>query len=170
MEKYELHVPFLGIFLNPALIFNYLKEHDKYSNLDIRHIQKCISTYFEREYVNKTPKTSKRKLDEDDKADDELTAFMFKRSKVEKNSKEINKYLSLPLEDKRVNVLDYWKAHIGTFPSLTTMARDFFAVQPGSVSVERDFAGAVDVVTPTRCSLTHSTIRAVMCVKSWYKS
>ena len=177
LEKYELDVdvsliPFAATFLNPAIKLNYLKEQEKYSNFEIRKIQKSITQYFEKEYVNKAPKAPKRKLDDsdDEKLDDDLKAFMFKRSKVEKNSKEINKYLQLPLENTEIDVLSYWKAQSATFPNLSNMARDFFAVQSGSVSVERDFAGAVDVITPTRCSLTHSTIRAVMCVKSWYRS
>lgn len=91
-------------------------------------------------------------------------------TKVEKNSAEINKYLNLPLSNQKVNVLDYWKAQETTFPFLANMAWDFFPPQSGSVYVERDFAGAVDVITQTRCSLTHNTIRATMCVKSWYKS
>lgn len=178
LEKYQLDVgvsviPFIATFLNPALKLNYFKEHDKYSNLTVRQIQKSISDYYEKEYVNKKPATLKRKLtdSEDEETDaDDLYAFMFKRTKVEKNSKEINKYLNLPLSNHKVNVLDYWKAQESTFPFLANMARDFFPVQSGSVCVERDFAGAVDVITPTRCSLTHNTIRATMCVKSWYKS
>lgn len=177
LEKYELDInvsviPFIATFLNPALKLNYFKQHNKYSNLSVREIQKQISEYFEHEYVNKTTTTTKRKLNdtEDEESDDDLYAFMFKRSKIESNSKEINKYLNLPLSHQKVNVLDYWKAQETTFPFLANMARDIFPAQSGSVCVERDFAGAVDVVTPTRCSLTHNTIRATMCVKSWYKS
>lgn len=177
LEKYELHIevsviPFVGTFLNPALKLNYFREQGKYSNLAVREIQKSISCYFEKEYVNDTPATKKRKLSdtEDDDDDDDLNSFMFKRTKIEKNSKEINQYLNLPLSNQKVNVLDYWKAQETTFPFSAKMARDFFPVQSGSVSVERDFASAVDVITPTRCFLTHKTIRAVMCVKSWRKS
>lgn len=82
----------------------------------------------------------------------------------------MNKYLNLPLSNKKVKMLDYWKTQNAEFPFLTQMARDILPVQSGSVSVERDFSGAVDVVTPTRCSLKHNSIRATMCVKSWLKS
>ena len=133
----------------------------------MREIQKSISEYFEKEYVNDKPA---RKSDTEDDADDDLYSFMFKRTKIEKNSKEINQYLNQPLSNQKVNVLDYWKAQETTFPFLAKMARDFFPAQSGSVSVERDFAGAVDVITPTRCSLTQKTIRTVMCVKFWLKS
>lgn len=161
-------------------LFNYFSDivfvivdlHEKYSNTNTREIQKIISTYFEKEYVNNTnkPANLKRKITESEtEKSDELSDYMFKRTKLDKTSKEINKYLALPLSNKKVNMLEYWKTNRAEFPFLSNMARDMLPVQSGSVSVERDFAGAVDVVTPTRCSLKHNTIRALMCVKSWSK-
>src|ERR1700744_3752865 len=92
LEKYELAIevsviPFVGIFLNPALKLNYFREEDKYSNLAVRQIQKSISEYFEKEYVNDKPA---RKSDTEDDADDDLYSFMFlkepKSKKIQKKS------------------------------------------------------------------------------------
>ena len=103
-------IPFVETFLNPALKLNYFREQDKYSNLAVREIQKSISEYFEKEYVNDKPAATKTKSDTEDDADDDLYSFMFKRTKIEKNSKEINQYLNQPLSNQKVNVLDYWEA------------------------------------------------------------
>lgn len=168
--------PFIATFLNSALKLNFFKEHDRVFAHTTRDIEKTISTYFEKEYVNKVPvasKSTKRKSNhtEEEDSDDDLYSFMYKRTEVDKNSKEINEYLSLPpLSNKKVNTLDYWKTQNAEFSFLTQMARDILPVQSASVCVERDFAGAVDVVIPTRCSLKHNAIREIMCVKSWYKS
>ena len=171
LEKYEGAIevsvtPFVGTFLNPALKLNYFRELDKYSNLAVREIQKSISEYFEKEYVNDKPAATKTKSDTEDDADDDLYSFMFKRTKIEKNSKEINQYLNQSLSNQKVNVLDYWKAQETTFPFLAKMARDFFPAQSGSVSVERDFAGAVDVnankMFLNAKNYSHSYVRQVL--------
>ena len=39
-----------------------------------------------------------------------------------------------------------------------------------SVPAERIFSSAADVITQDRASLTPDTIRAVMCLKHWYRS
>lgn len=169
LRKYEIDIevsilPFIGTFLNPALKLNYFKEY--YSSSEFRDIRTQISKYFSENYE---PVLQRNKRKSNDDLDDELHAHMFKRSKVEKVSSELQKYISLPLQQTKVDSLQYWKSRVDEFPNLSRMARDFFPIQSGSVSVERDFSGAVDLVTPTRCSLTKDTIRATMCLKSWYK-
>lgn len=80
----------------------------------------------------------------------------------------MQKYIDSPLQPEKVDSLKFWKAREDEFPHMSQMARDFLPMQSGSVCVERDFSGAVDLVTPTRCSLTKDTICATMCLKSWY--
>lgn len=84
-------------------------------------------------------------------------------------STEFQKYIGLPLANTKVDQLTFWKSHVKEFPYLSQMARDFLPLQSGSVSVERDFSGAVDLITPARSALNSKTITADMCLKSWMK-
>lgn len=91
-----------------------------------------------------------------------LTLMMnFSLTKVQKVSSECQRYLNIPPSNKEVDTIDYWKSQ---FPNLSRMARDVSPLQYGSVSTERDFSGAVDFITPTRCSLIKYTIQADMCL------
>lgn len=172
LKKYEKdlqietsQIPYVATFLNPALKMDYFKEHS-YSKKSLKEIQQTICGLFETTYEeshNANVELSK------EQSSDEFYSHMFKRTKVNKQPKEFQKYLNCPLSAANVNVLDYWRAQVTEFPNLSKMARDYLAVQSGSVAVERDFSGGVDLVTPTRCSLKQQTIRACMCLKSWFK-
>lgn len=157
-------IPYVAIFLNPALKMNYFKEH-AYSKISIKEIQKSISELFEKVYEEGE---STADIPEEE-TPDEFFTHMFKRSKSSNKPKEFQKYLNSPLSDPKVDILDFWRSQKDELPKLTKMARDYLGAQTGSVSVERDFSGGVDLITPTRCSLLPQTIRACMCLKSWYK-
>ncbi|KAJ6643914.1 putative AC transposase [Pseudolycoriella hygida] len=158
-------IPYIGTLLNPAVKLNYFKEH--FNKTQHKGIQKTISELFERNYANNEKTETAESPGEND---DEFFLHMFKRGKTTKQLKEFQQYISAPLSNAKVNVLDFWKAQKEEFPHLSNMARDYLAVQSSSVSVEREFSGGVDLVTPTRCSLNAQTIRACIFLKSWYKS
>lgn len=94
---------------------------------------------------------------------------MYKRSKTNREPKEFQKYLNHPLSNAKVDLLDYWRSQKDEFPNLSKMAQDYLSIQGGSVPVERDFSMGTHLVTPTRCSLNPETIRACMCLKSWFQ-
>lgn len=167
LKKYEVKVdksilPFIATVLHPALKLNYFKEH-KYPAVEIREIKKAVSDYFTQNYEN---------YEDNDEpeapSDDELHEHMFKRSRVERTSSELLKYLSLPLADRKVQPLAYWKSQEQQFPRLSMMARDVLPAQAASTCVERDFSKGGRLVTPARCALLKTTIRATMSLKSWY--
>ncbi|EXX64062.1 hypothetical protein RirG_146400 [Rhizophagus irregularis DAOM 197198w] len=56
------------------------------------------------------------------------------------------------------------------YPHLAAMARDYLAIPATSVPIERAFSGGTDLVTQKRCSLSPETIKACMCLKSWWKN
>ncbi|EXX62244.1 ribonuclease H-like domain-containing protein [Rhizophagus irregularis DAOM 181602=DAOM 197198] len=56
------------------------------------------------------------------------------------------------------------------YPHLAVMARDYLTIPVTSVPVKRAFSGRIDLVTQKRCSLSAETIRAYMCLKSWWKA
>lgn len=167
LKKYEVKIdksiiPFIATVLHPGLKMEYFKEH-KYPAVEIREIKKAITNYFVENYENNED------YDEPEATfDDELHEHMFKRSRREKTSSELLKYLSLPLADRKVQPLDYWKSQTQQFPRLCMMARDVLPAQAASTCVERDFSKGSKLVTPTRCAMLKTTIRATMSLKSWY--
>lgn len=169
LQKYEEElqlnkskIPYFAVILNPASKMTFFKEH-KFRN--IREIQKAFSDYFEKEYDALVGNTECNELED---PDDELYAFMYKRPKVTKATKEIQKYFQYPLSSFKINILEFWQSHQHDFPVLSKMARDVLPVQGASVAVERDFSDAADIVTVNRCSLDKETIRKLMCLKDWY--
>jgi hAT family C-terminal dimerisation region len=50
------------------------------------------------------------------------------------------------------------------------MARDYLAIPATSAPAERIFSSAADVITPDRASLAPETVRAIMCLKHWFRS
>lgn len=108
LEKYEdelqlskCKIPYFAVLLNPASKMTFFKEH-KFRN--IREIQKEFSDYFEKEY-NVTVENNESKELED--PEDELYAFMYKRPKVTKATKEITKYLQFPLSSYKIDILEF---------------------------------------------------------------
>lgn len=160
-------IPYMGTFLNPALKLNFFKEHN-YSKLSIKEIQKSICELLEKQYKNETEVNTDDSVNTE--GTDEFFSYMFKRAKSYREPKEFQKYLGFPLSNPNVNCLDYWRSQQTELPQMTRMARDVLPVQGSSVPVERDFSMGADLIVPTRCSLKHNTIRAVMCLKSWLKN
>ncbi|CAB4422049.1 unnamed protein product [Rhizophagus irregularis] len=69
-----------------------------------------------------------------------------------------------------INLLEWWKLNETQYPHLAAMARDYLAIPATSVPIERAFSGGTDLVTQKKCSLSPETIRACMCLKSWWKN
>lgn len=144
LQKYELNIdetilPFIAVILHPSLKCGYLTEH-KYPSSTIRDIKKKVSEYFREHY--------KAPVDEEssNSEEDELMAYMFKQTKSDKISSELDKYLKLSRSNRKICPLEYWKGQQVVFPLLSKMAMDIFPVQPSSVAVERDFSHAGRVV------------------------
>lgn len=172
LKKYEVEFQlancktiYIGVFLNPALKLNYFKEHG-YSKAEIKDIQKMICEELENNYGGETSDTG----DNGNQNElDEFLAHIYKCSKSSREPKEFQKYLHHPLSNSKIDLLDYWRSQKDEFPKLSKMAQDYLSVQGGSVPVERDFSMGIHLVTPKRCSLHPQTIRACMCLKSWFK-
>lgn len=168
LQKYELDIdetilPFIAVILHPGFKCEYFTEYFKYPSSKIRDIKKKVSEYFREHYKAPVEEESS------DSEEDELMAFMFKQTKSDKITSELEKYLKLPRLDRKTCPcpIEYWKGQKEMFPLLTKMAMDILPIQPASVAVERDFSHARRVVPPSRSSLKHETITASMCLKSW---
>ena len=100
--------------------------------------------------------------------DDNLLDHIFgKRWKIDQQN-EIELYLKAPQAMRKQDVLLWWKVHETEYPHLATMARDYLAVSATSVPVERIFSEGADLISAKRCRLGTDTIRACMCLRSWW--
>ena len=160
---------FMCVVLNPTLKLNYFKEH-KWDSKKVTSIRNFVVAYFKQNYMGMPEDVDALSEDSDD--EDGLLAFMHKRKKTAQASvteTEIEKYLSEPLADAKVDVLKWWAMQGLSYPKLSVMAMDFLSVQASSVDNERDFSGGVDLLPPTRHRLKNDAIQACMCLKSWLK-
>ena len=48
--------------------------------------------------------------------------------------------MSLPVEDMKTNVIEWWRRHRSVFPNLSKMARQYLAMPATSAGVERLFS------------------------------
>lgn len=172
LQKYEdltdiehSKLPYVAVFINPALKLNYFREH-KYRN--VKEILKQITEIFERDYEGGGVSVDCN--EREDSPEDEFYTHMYKRAKVSKASKEIQKYVQFPLLSPETNILEFWRTQEKEFPGLSKLARDVLPIQSASVAVERDFSAASNVISPKQCSMSAETIRARMCLKMWYKN
>jgi hypothetical protein len=78
---------------------------------------------------------------------------------------EYVRYFNAPLAKVGTSALEFWKAHQFDYPILSAMARDYLTVQASSVSAERAFSSATDLVTADRCSLSGKTIEMTQFLK-----
>jgi hypothetical protein len=50
------------------------------------------------------------------------------------------------------------------------MAKDYLVIPATSAPAERIFSSAADIITQDRASLAAGTVRAIICLKHWYRS
>ena len=75
-----------------------------------------------------------------------------------KTDKEINLYSSLPRIMSSASPLVWWQSHRETFPYLARLARKYLCIQATSVSSERVFSAAGNIVTNKRNCLKPSKV------------
>ena len=86
------------------------------------------------------------------------------------NASEISKYLNAPLVSlNQGDPLPWWKANADEFPTLSRMARDILSIPLTSVSVERVFSTARDVIPYRRNRLSPTMIEKLLIAKCWLR-
>jgi len=85
---------------------------------------------------------------------------------------ELDKYLEEETMSVGVelDILQYWKMHSGTYPTLARMARDILAVPASTVASESAFSSAERTVSDYRSRLKSETIEALICFQDWLRS
>ncbi len=67
------------------------------------------------------------------------------------------------------DVFSWWTANATHFRRIALAAKDLLAISGDSVPSERAFSAAGRLVIPFRTSLSHDTIKAHVCLSSWYQ-
>ena len=80
---------------------------------------------------------------------------------------EMEEHLSVPKLPFQIDVLEWWKQHSGTYPSLAHIARDYLAIPATSTPVKRAFSAGSNPIANKRASLEEDAIEACMCVEGW---
>lgn len=65
------------------------------------------------------------------------------------------------------DILNWWKANGGLYPTLQTIARDVLAIPISSVASESAFSTSGRILSPHRSRLHWTTVEALMCARSW---
>jgi hypothetical protein len=83
------------------------------------------------------------------------------------NRTELDRYLAEELEDddKKLDILDWWKRQSTRFPILSLMARDVLAIPISTVASECAFSTSGRILDDFRSSLTPFMVEALICTQ-----
>jgi len=104
---------------------------------------------------------------ESNKKGKSITNRLFKRNRTTEMD-EFQTYILSPTYNEDVDPLEWWKINENQYPRLSKMARDFLAIPSTSVPSEQCFSISKNLITNQRNRLAGKTVRACMCLKSWW--
>lgn len=90
------------------------------------------------------------------------------RRKMPPWTDELDLYLQQPLETTS-NPIQWWRDHLETFPALSQLALDVFAVPAIAADCERAFSTAKLTLTSQRLLMVLGTIETLQLSKNWMK-
>ncbi|XP_044001775.1 uncharacterized protein LOC122848052 [Aphidius gifuensis] len=94
---------------------------------------------------------------------------IFEDTPMHKNYQdEFDEYLAINRADKNQDILEWWKNHEETFPTLARMARDLFSVMATTVLSEKLFSLPGLIKTESNGSIDDESARMTLCLHSWY--
>ncbi|GES93085.1 zinc finger BED domain-containing protein RICESLEEPER 2-like [Rhizophagus clarus] len=120
-------------------------------------------------YYNKTDSTLYAVSLKYNSSDEDFVSYISKWRRIESVS-EFDRYLKADRAQALCDILNWWKRHEEEYPNLSNMARDYLGIPATSAPSERIFLSAADVITYDRASFASETVRAVMCLKHWFRS
>ena len=93
-------------------------------------------------------------------------------SATESSKSELLIYLdeaNVSIDDKKFNLVNYWKVNSHRFPVVASMAKRFLVVPAGSVSSESTFSCGGRILDDYRSSLKPAIVQALVCASSWIR-
>uniref|UniRef100_E3WH24 Transposase n=1 Tax=[Saintpaulia] hybrid cultivar TaxID=911500 RepID=E3WH24_9LAMI len=103
--------------------------------------------------------------------------FHMKMAQVRKSqnqaeiTNEVDKYFSDPFVkwSSNFDILEWWKGNTTTYPVISKIARDIFAIPSSTVASENAFSLGRRVVDPFRASLHPKMVEALVCTSDWLR-
>jgi len=140
----------VGMFLNPKFRRLRMLPEEERENV-YGYVSNAISNSIGQEAPQVPNK--KKKLDFNEWAD-------YSENSVEN---ELNLYRHQSLsENVDENLLNWWKNHSSTFPSLARLAKQILSIPASSASSERNFSTAGSVITERRTRLSPNNVDAIL--------
>ena len=135
-----------------------------------KYKQECRERYVKHyepvDLGNSNPRKRQHESDSDDDDEDYRSFLQQNLRELVAEQNEFDRYLaSPPPADEKTRTLSYWKSQAPTFPHLSLMARDTFAVPATGAGVERIFSKSGRVASWTRARLNPKTITEIMLYK-----
>lgn len=93
-------------------------------------------------------------------------------SATESSKSELLIYLdeaNVSMDDKKFNLVNYWKVNSHRFPVVASMAKRFLVVPAGSVSSESTFSCGGRILDDYRSSLKPAIVQSLVCASSWIR-
>lgn len=87
--------------------------------------------------------------------------------KTHTEDEELDSYENSLRASKDCDILNWWKFHQNTYPTLSKMARDIFGITATSVPAERLFSKASLVIRKHRNRLNATSAEIILCMNSW---
>lgn len=113
---------------------------------------------------------------EADMEDDDIVFTLLsqrRESAIQSCKTDLQRYLDQPAiraNNKDFDVLKWWKLQAGTYPILSTMARDLLTIPVSTVPSECAFSGGSRVISKHRSCLLPKTVEALICLEDWFKA
>ena len=94
-----------------------------------------------------------------------VTGVEAPKSPIQRACEEATAYRNLPKVANTIQPLEWWKHNANSFPMLSPLARALLSVPATSVSSERAFSTAGDIVTAQRASLKPNQVDMLLFLK-----
>ena len=91
-----------------------------------------------------------------------------RRQRAVHSGGDLERYYALGAQDID-HPLQWWLDHRGTFPRLSRLALDIFAIPSMAANCERAFSGAKLTMTSQRQSMQPETLEPLQCMKNWLR-
>lgn len=146
-----------GRDLKKKTIEEFKKMYQQYTNSpELQEDEEVV-----KEASNEIPDEDGNKID--------FTSILENRPVHKDPEDELKEYLAMKRAGKDQNILEWWKNHEKSFPTLARMTRDLLSIMATSVAAERLFSLAGLVMTKGRSSLNDESARVILCLHSWFR-
>jgi hypothetical protein len=163
-----------AVILHPTLGLAYLERNWTSEDLRpwIQVAKDSLRAYLERWYlqipvVEAIPRPQRCPRQTEKGSDDQYKQWFKKRVDSQgPTDDELDRYYRLEQQDP-ASVIQWWIDHQSTFPALSKLALDLWAIPAMAADCERAFSLAKLTTTSQRLSMQTETLEVTQCLKNW---